>query len=78
VTDVGLLLPVAQSSIAQAQQPRTFAGGNALQISAVDPINGLVFARTPQQVLAIYYGSGDASKPGLFFPQGINGNIKGM
>jgi hypothetical protein len=78
VTDVGLLQPVAQSSIAQAPQPRTFAGGNALQITAVDPLNGLVFARTPQQVLAILYGSGDASKPGLFFPQGINGNIKGM
>jgi hypothetical protein len=64
---------VDQSSLAQAPNPRTFAGGNALQFAAVDPQTGLVFARTPQQVLAVLYGSGDASKPGMFYPQGING-----
>jgi hypothetical protein len=71
--DTGILQPVDQSSLAQAPNPRTFAGGNALQFAAVDPQTGLVFARTPQQVLAVLYGSGDASKPGMFYPQGING-----
>ena len=71
--DIGILAPVDQSSLAQAPNPRTFAGGNVLQFAAVDPQTGLVFSRTPQQVLAILYGSGDSSKPGLFFPQGING-----
>ena len=75
--DIGVLQPVAQSSLAQAPSPRTFAGGNAVQIAAVDPSTGLVFSRTPAQVLAVLYGSGDASKPGLFFPQGVNGNLKG-
>ncbi len=77
IQDVGLLQPVAQSSLAQAQSPRTFAGGNAIQIASVEPNTGLVFSRTPQQVLAVLYGTGDASKPGLFFPRGVNGNIKG-
>ena len=75
--DVGILQPVAQSSLAQAPNPRTFAGGNAVQIAVVDPKTGLVFSRTPAQVLSVLYGSGDASKPGLFFPQGVNGNLKG-
>ena len=75
--DIGILQPVAQSSLAQAPNPRTFAGGNAVQIAAVDPSTGLVYSRTPAQVLAVLYGSGDASKPGLFFPQGVNGNLKG-
>ena len=77
MVDLGILQPVAQSSLAQAPNPRTFAGGNAVQIAAVDPSTGLVFSRTPQQVLAVLYGSGDASKPGLFFPQGVNGKLKG-
>ena len=75
--DISLLLPVAKSSIARAQSPRTFAGGNAVQIAFVNPADGLVFARSPAQVLGVLYGSGDASKPGLFLPRGVNGNIKG-
>jgi hypothetical protein len=35
--------------------------------------NAIAFSRTPQQVLAIVYGTGDAKKPGLFFPEGVNG-----
>lgn len=74
--DVGILQPLAQSSIALASAPQTFANGNALQILDVDPFTGLVFARTPQQTLGILYGTGDATKPGLFLPRGINGNLK--
>ena len=37
--------------------------------------NGLVFARTPQQVLAIAYGGGAASNYG-FFPDRVNGVIR--
>ncbi len=35
--------------------------------------NALAFSRTTAQVLSIVYGG---SKPGVFFPQGLNGNIK--
>jgi hypothetical protein len=52
--------------------------GFALQIAAVNPDTGLAFSRTPRQTLAVLYGSGDASKPGLFFPEGINGPMKGQ
>jgi hypothetical protein len=76
-TDIGILVPVAQSSIAQVQQPRTFVSGNAVQIGYVDPQTGLVVSRSPSQVLGVLYLSGDAAKPGGFFPQGIQGTIKG-
>ena len=78
LVDLGILQPVAQSSLAQAPNPRTFAGGNAVQIAAVDPNTGLVFSRSPQQVLGVLYGTGDASQPGLFFPQGITGNVNNI
>jgi hypothetical protein len=37
--------------------------------------NSLVFRRTPAQVLNVVYGNTTAT-PGLFFPNGLNGNIK--
>ena len=37
--------------------------------------NSLAYSRTPAQVLAIVVGSPTAHK-GLFFPNGLNGNIK--
>ena len=37
--------------------------------------NGLVFRRTPTQVLNIVYGN-TTGTPGLFFPNGLNGTIK--
>ena len=36
----------------------------------------LAFARTPTEVLAIVY-LGNASQPGGFFPDGVNGVIQG-
>jgi ferritin-like protein len=50
----------------------TDAQGNAYNISNVNR-NGLSFARTAGQVLAIVYGGGTNS--GLFFPNGVNGTI---
>jgi hypothetical protein len=41
-------------------------------IAPVDA-NGIIVPRTPAQVLAIVYGGGKAE--GLFFPDGMNGNI---
>lgn len=38
--------------------------------------NGLAFSRTTRQVLNIVYGAQGASS-GLFFPNGVNGKIKG-
>ena len=37
--------------------------------------NGLVFRRTPGQVLNVVYGN-TTTTPGLFFPNGMNGNIR--
>ena len=35
----------------------------------------LSYARTPQEILRIVYGSGSESIPGGFYPAGANGNI---
>ena len=37
--------------------------------------NSIAFSRTPQQILAIVTG-GSANNQGVFFPSGLNGNIK--
>lgn len=72
----GIVQPVAQSTLKDAPNPRTFAGGNAIQIAMLNPDDGLVFSRSPGETLAALYLTGDASKPGGFFPQGVNGNLK--
>ena len=56
---------------ARAQRPAAWATKRAT-IAPVDA-NGIVVPRTPAQVLAIVYGGGKAE--GLFFPEGMNGNI---
>ena len=51
----------------------TLDGGfpSPANVTPTDP-NGLVFARTPRQVLNVVYGGVNASK-GVFFPDGANG-----
>jgi hypothetical protein len=39
-------------------------------------VNGLAYSRTTGQVLNIVYGTKSAVAGGLFFPNGVNGNIK--
>ena len=48
--------------------------GNDYNFDPTDE-NALVFRRTPGQVLNVVYGNTTAT-PGLFFPNGLNGNIR--
>jgi hypothetical protein len=65
----------ATLSQAQDDQGIVIPGENYNFVSA--DYNGLVFRRTPQQVLAIVYGSPTAvGTGGLFFPNGLNGTIR--
>ncbi len=66
-----------------SQLRASLGGGNDQGITNTDgtanivptDANALVFSRTARQVLNIVYGKVGASA-GLFFPQGLNGNIK--
>ncbi len=59
----------------------TLGGGNETTLSATgivaaDPTNSIAFERTTDQVLHIVYGSATVGvKSGVFFPNGLNGNI---
>lgn len=37
--------------------------------------NSLAYSRTPGEVLRVFYGTGNESKPGGFYPLGANGRI---
>eukprot|EP00249_Psilotum_nudum_P036232 c6616_g1_i1 orf=102-1055(+) len=45
--------------------------GNVLSADA----NSVAYARTPQQILRVVYGTGSEYKPGGFYPKGGNGTI---
>jgi hypothetical protein len=69
----------ATNAISALRQTLSGVGDNGLNYQSnpanftnVD-VNGQVYRRTPQQVLAIVYGGGTTS--GLFFPNGVNGAI---
>ncbi|HEU4959535.1 MAG TPA: ferritin-like domain-containing protein [Sphingomonas sp.] len=47
----------------------------ASNIVPADPSNGIVFARTPAQVLNIAFLTGAKATKGGFFPNGVNGTI---
>lgn len=50
---------------------------NGSTIVALNPSNGVAYARTPSEVLHIVYGTATAgATSGAFFPNGLNGNIK--
>ncbi|CAA0829422.1 Unknown protein [Striga hermonthica] len=55
--------------------PHYGAEGNISGNVLAGNVNSLAFDRSPEEILAIMYGSGDMCKPGAFFPNGSNGNI---
>lgn len=56
-----------------ADQDQGLRNGTRANVVPTNP-NGLVFGRSARQVLNIVYGAVGASS-GLFFPEGLNGNI---
>ena len=68
--DEGITIPAATASI-YLSNILDFFQANIVPADT----DAKIFARTPQEVLAIQYG-GSASKPGGFFPAGFNGSIK--
>jgi len=50
-------------------------GTGASNIVPADPSNGIVFARTPAQVLNIAFLTASKATKGGFFPSGVNGTI---
>ncbi|KQR83686.1 ferritin-like domain-containing protein [Sphingomonas sp. Leaf343] len=61
----------------QGISPVTRNGQLVSNIVPADPDTALAFSRTPQQVLNIVYLNNAAATMGGFFPNGVNGNIKG-
>ena len=80
VTGITGLISALRAKVSQAADDQgigasesTLDGGfpSPANITPTDP-NGLVFARTPRQVLNVVYGGIGASS-GVFFPNGANG-----
>ena len=66
-----------RATLSQAQDDQGIVIPNQNYNFVSSDYNGLVFRRTPQQVLAVVYGSTTAvGTGGLFFPNGLNGTIR--
>jgi hypothetical protein len=64
-----------RATLSQAQdEVGILIPGNNYNFVPTD-VNSLVFRRTTTQVLNVVYGN-TSTTPGLFFPNGLNGNIK--
>ncbi|KAJ7568507.1 hypothetical protein O6H91_01G035100 [Diphasiastrum complanatum] len=61
IDDLGLTLPTSPATVA----------GNVLSADE----RSVSFSRTPEQILRVVYNTGDASKPGGFYPKGASGEI---
>ncbi len=61
----------------QGISPVTRNGQLVSNIVPADPDTALAFSRSPQQVLNIVYLNNAAATMGGFFPNGVNGNIRG-
>jgi hypothetical protein len=66
-SDVGIMVPPSESIVGSSsgQSP-------VLQTTNADAAQGLVFSRSPEQTKSIVFGTGTATKPGLFFPDGFS------
>ncbi|KAL2610087.1 hypothetical protein R1flu_028660 [Riccia fluitans] len=64
IDDEGLVVPIELGAEQQTV-------GNVLSAD----VNSLSYARTPEQILAIVYSSGDPRVPGGFYPLGAHGRI---
>ena len=62
--DEGILVPGTDT-------PEDLLTGNIISVNE----NSLSVGRTPEQLLQVWYGTGNASIPGLFFPKGANGKF---
>lgn len=51
--------------------PEELLTGNIITVNE----NSLSVGRSPEQLLQVWYGTGNASSPGLFFPKGANGKF---
>ncbi len=61
----------------QGISPVTLSGALVSNIVPADPVSAIAFSRSPQQVLNIVYLNNAAATMGGFFPNGVNGNIRG-
>lgn len=54
-----------------SETPEELLTGNIISVNE----NSLSVGRSPEQLLQVWYGTGNASIPGLFFPKGANGKF---
>src|SRR6185437_14339415 len=66
VDDIGLTTASVTLNASASLAATTFVDADA---------NSIAFARTPAQIIQIVTG-GSATNKGVFFPNGLNGNIK--